>query len=161
MRAGFYTIDAPNPVPAVVTGLNASIQLGLVRLNGQQSADQVTEIISLTIRSFLSGAQNEQTLDYNLSSGSEDYNSESGSRDNGSSGLNYVNHRLRLVSTNDAATEFDSIVPDLITELPGARYFTCSIVGVWHIVELSAMEPGESFKVNTLEITCIDAGRLQ
>ena len=161
MRAGFYLGDASVPVPAVVTGLDALIQLGFIRLNGQQEADQVTEIVSLLVRSLQSGARDESTMDYNLLTGSEDYNTESGARDNGSGGINFINHRLKLISTNDGVTVFDSLVPDLVTELTGARYFSCSLVGVWHIVELSAVDPGESFKVNTLEFTVIDAGRLQ
>lgn len=160
MRAGFYLPGSPNPVAPSVGGLAARLQLGLIRLNGSQSPDQLTEIISAMVRSIPSGAVDELTLDYKLESDSEDYNVAIGSEDFGTDAINYVNHRLRLVATNDGRTEAASVEPDLVRFDPAARYYSCSITGVWHIVEMAAVEPGESFKLHSLELTVIDAGRL-
>jgi hypothetical protein len=71
-----------------------------------------------------------------------------------------VNHKLKVIGTLDAATEFMHADPVLVGFSRAARHYSCSCVGMWHIIELTANEIGEAFHVRTLEFTATSAGRL-
>jgi len=162
-RASFYAGDGTTPAPAILTGLDSVIRIGLVRMQGDESSEQMSEITGVLLRTGITGPEDTVQVDYNLvppDTSDEDYNELSGSEDFGLDPTNYVNHSLRLVGTVDATSEFDSVIPEVVETKKGARYYTCSCVGVWHLVEVSAEDVGEFYHIRTLELTGIDAGRL-
>lgn len=160
-RAGWYEIDAVNPAPASLVGLNSVIRIGLWRIPTDQSVDELTEITNVMIRSNESGPKSQLSFDFNLlPDGGRDYNLTDGHQDYGLSPLNYVNHNLRLIGTIDGNTPFDISTPILDTFIQGARYYTGGSIGLWHIIELSAVEVGESLHPRTVEITATYAGKL-
>jgi len=161
-RAGYYPLDGNNVVPSAVTGLDALIQFGLFRTSKDMSHDELSEMSQVLVRSNQSGPTdrvsgefslslpNPQGYDYSINE-SQYYRLEE---------LNYVNHKLRLIASNDGTTEFMSAEPELVGFSRSARHYACSVVGIWHIVELSAIEVGEAFHLRTLELTGVSAGRL-
>lgn len=148
---------------ASLVSLDAEIQVGLFRPNGQANSDELSEIIQLLIRSVESGDPDDVQLDFNLipdDTSDEDYNVVGGSEDYGFETLNYVNHKLEIISTNDGKTPFMMTEPSLVRFNKAMRYYACSSVGIWHILRLYTDEVGESIHLVTLEITAIPAGRL-
>jgi hypothetical protein len=148
---------------ATLAPLDAEFQFGLFRPNGQKSADELSEIINLLVRSTLTGDPDDVQLDFNLvpsGTADEDYNIVSGAEDYGFETLNYVNHGLEIISTIDGKTAFMTVTPELIRFNKAGRYYSCSATGLWHILKLSASEVGESFHLRTFEIDAISAGRL-
>jgi hypothetical protein len=148
---------------AQLAPLDAEIQIGLFRPNGQQNADELSEIVNILVRSNQSGEADTLELDFNLipnNTEDEDYNVISGADDYGFETLNYVNHGLEIISTVDGKTPFMMILPELVRFNKAMRYYSCSSVGLWHILKLDATAVGESFHLQTFEITAIPAGRL-
>jgi hypothetical protein len=161
--AGYYELDAMAPAEPELTGLDASIQIGLYRPVDQDSSDRMSELLTVLIRSIQSGPQDQVSVDFSLipnATADEDYNVISGSDDYGFENLNYVNHGFRIISTIDGVTEFGVTTPSLVAFAKGVRYYSCTAVGLWHILEMTANQVGESFHPVTLEITATDAGRL-
>lgn len=161
--AGYYLAGVTTPMTPELVGLNAKLQFGLMRPTGQTAADETSEISGVIVRSVLSGDQNKLTLDFNtVAPGTvdEDYNLGVGGEDYGIENSNYVNHKLTLIGTLDGITAFNTVVPDLEGFVKGARYYSCSCVGVWHIAEIAALDVGESFHLKTFEFTASSAGRL-
>lgn len=151
-----------NGATAVLEPLYAEIQLGLFRPNGQQNSDEMSEIINILVRSTESGDPDDVQLDFNLvpsDTEDEDYNVVAGAEDYGFETLNYVNHGLEIISTKDGKTAFMTVTPELVRFEKAKRYYSCSSVGVWHILKITANETGESFHLRTFEITAIPAGR--
>ena len=162
-RAAYHLPDGVISVAPILQGLDAQLRLGLVRMQMEESADQMSEVTSVLLRTGVTGPEDRVRVDYNLipaGLSDEDYNVVAGAEDYGLDPANYVNHGLRIIGTLDGISESDSTVPSVVGTKKGARYYTCSCVGVWHIVELEAVEVGEFFHVRTLELTGIDAGRL-
>jgi hypothetical protein len=163
IRGGFYprdgfTVDEPN-----VTGLNAALQIGLVRFDLNESDDQMTELSQLSLGNVLSGESVVLSEDYNLvpaDTDDEDYNDSNDAEDFGVEERNYVNHGLRIIATLDGSSAFATQEPELTKFTKAIRYFSCSIVGVWHIIELDAIEIGEAFHLRSLELTASYAGKL-
>jgi hypothetical protein len=160
-RAGYYPSDGFALVPPELTGLDAKIQIGLLRFSQNESADEMSEITNIVLRSIQSGDADQVSLDYNLvPAAATDYNLTEGETDFGFETLNYVNHGLKVIGTLDGVTEFLSVIPDIVGFTPGARYYSCSCVGVWHIFELTAEAVGEAFHLFTFKVTAVSAGRL-
>ena len=90
----------------------------------------------------------------------EDYNAIEGAEDFGEDSLAYVNHNLRIISTIDGRSVFMQAVPDMIQFTEAARHYSCSSVGIWHILEVSADSPGQAFHLRAFELNATDAGRL-
>jgi hypothetical protein len=148
---------------AVLAPLGAEIQLGLFRPTGQANSDELSEITQLLIRSTQSGDPDDVQLDFNLvpdDTSDEDYNVLAGAEDYGFDTLNYVNHGVEIISTNDGKTAFMICDPTLVRFNKAMRYYACSSTGIWHILKLTADAVGESFHLVTFEITAIGAGRL-
>lgn len=160
--AGYSEWDSQIKAPAEVTGLDAKIQLGLLRLEGGQSHDRLMEVSHIFIASNVSGPEIQDGEDWNLippGTSDEDYLLETGGEDFGLDPLNYVNHGLRLIATLDGVTAYQETVPELIRFTQAGRYYSCNIVGLWTILELTATEIGESFHLRVFELTVADAGR--
>jgi hypothetical protein len=90
----------------------------------------------------------------------EDYNLETGGEDFGIEDVTYVNHGLRVIGTNDGVSTWQETNPIMYRYDRAVREFAGSCIGIWHIIELSAVEIGEAFHVRFLELTAIDGGRL-
>jgi hypothetical protein len=73
---------------------------------------------------------------------------------------NYVNHKLRIIGTVDGESVFTDQTPSLVGFAKSVRYYSCSVIGLWHMMELRADDVGESFHPVTFEVTAIPAGRL-
>jgi len=161
LRAGFYTNGATVPKPVFTLPLNAKIRFGLFRPTGDSAPDDMSEISTILVRSNISGSAESLGENFNLEPDvEEDLNDEIGTDDYGLDPTNYVNHKLRLIGTIDGISTFTSCVPELVTFTKGARYYACSSTGIWHIIEIEANEPGESFHVKSFEFGAINAGRM-
>jgi hypothetical protein len=163
LPADYYVAASMSPVAAELKPLNSVLRVGLFRPTGETVADQVSEIVGVLIRSLQSGDESQVAVDFNTippATADEDYNIGVGTDDYGINVLNYVNHKLDIISTLDGGQEFLRVTPDIVAFVQGARYYSCSTVGVWHIVEVRADEVGESFHINTLELVSTSAGRL-
>jgi len=147
-----------------LVALDAELRIGLIRLDGlSESNDQLSEVLQVMIGNIVSGPADIVSEDFNLvppDTSDEDYNSGTGQEDLGFERSNYVNHKIRLIGTVDGSTYFDSAEPQMTLFTPAARYYACSCVGVWHILELKADEVGESFHVQAFELTATYAGKL-
>lgn len=161
-RAGYYPVDGDLPVPAVLKPLDAYVQIGLFRSSRDMSHDELSELIQVMVRSSQSGPQARTSTNFNLvPPESFDFNNPNESAYYGFNELNYVNHGLTLYPTVDGITVFgEPVTPSLVGFSKGARHYSCSAVGIWHIIEVSAREVGEAFHLRTLEITGTSAGRL-
>lgn len=162
--AGFYAAESNTPATPTVTGLDARIQLGLVRFPElSDSFDHMTEVTAVMIGNVESGPETQLSEDYlGVPDGvdDEDYEVITEAEDFGFESLAYVNHGLRVISTNDGRSAFQSAVPELVQFAEGVRHFSCSTVGIWHMVEVSADIAGEAFHVQAFELNAVDAGRL-
>ena len=162
-RASYYPYDGTSPEEPVLAGLDAHIQVGFFRGGEGVSMDECIELSQILVRSNLSGEEDRISLNFALDPPDvpdTDYEAE-GTDDNfGVDDINYVNHQLRVIASNDGVTQFTETVPELVGFAKAARFYSCSIVGVWHIIEFRAETVGEAFHVQTLELTGAGAGRL-
>jgi len=161
--AGYFTNGVNALAPIEINGLDAQLRFGLIRRENNFAPDQMSEIIGITMRSSQSGDEDQVKVDFNTipdATANEDYNALTGSDDYGLEVLTYVNHKLEVIGTLDGVTEFLTATPTLVSFTQGARYYTCSVIGVWHIVDVSAVDVGESFHIKTFEINIVDAGRM-
>jgi hypothetical protein len=158
-RAGYYGVDGLSPSTANITGLDAKVQLGYIRMRGDDSYDRLTEISGIYIGSvFNAPFTADSELDTNPPASIE---GDTSGEDIGIEDVLYPNHGIRIIPTLDGRRPWvDPVVPDLITFDRASREYTCSAVGLFHIFELNAMNPGEAFHVRMLEINALDAGRL-
>lgn len=163
-RAGFYPRDGESIAAANLTGLDAHLNLGLIKFDDlNESFDQMAEITSLLIGNVVSGPADVLSEDYNLipdGVDDEDYNLEVGQADFGLDRLNYVNHSLNLIGTLDGQSTFIQEVPQLTLFKRAARYYACSVPGVWHILQMSANEVGDAIHLRDFELTATYAGRV-
>lgn len=159
---GYYVDGSTTPITAALTGLDSLFRFGLIRLAGDGPADSMAEVNSVLIRSVLSGKSDVLSVDFNLvpdGVADEDFNLLTGLEDKGLGPVNYVNHTFELVGTVDGGTDFVRETPSLASFNPELRAFTCSVPGIWHIVEIGAARVGEAFHIKTFELTATAAGR--
>jgi hypothetical protein len=163
-RAGYYGVAGFSPATANITGLDAKVSLGFIRAKGEASYDRLTEISQIYIGSVLANPTFAPIEDYTqIPEGvdDEDYNVEVGGEDFGIEDVTYVNHGLRVIPTIDGRSPFgDAVIPDLISFDRASRQFSCTAVGMFNILELTATEAGEAFHIRALELTALDGGRL-
>jgi hypothetical protein len=160
VRSGFYLEGFNVPVKAYVSGLNAEVEIGLFRPTGPNAIDEASEVLQVMIRSQPSQAAgivpNDWADDPNMdfqNAPSQDFNDATVTYDS-------VSHKLKIIGTKDGVTEFTSADGVLADFTQNARYYACSVVGVWHILRVTASDPGESFQVTGGEITAASAGRI-
>jgi len=126
--------------------------------------DRLSEISQMYIGSIENSPFSSPTADYNvLPAGvsTEDFDAATQGEDFGSEDVSYPNHGIRIIPTIDGRRPWaDPVIPDLIRYDRAAREYSCSAVGMFHIIELSAVDAGEAFHVRALELSVIDAGRL-
>ncbi len=160
--AGYYPWDGTSLAAPERMGLDARVVFGMLRVLGQQSSDQLGEVTGLMIRS-LSEDNASVGTGFNIDAPapatmnlaqtdpavSERFVDE-----------NYVNHKLRVIGTIDGETIFTEQEPSIVGFAKSARYYSCSVIGLWHMMELRAEDVGESFHPVTFEVTAIPAGRL-
>lgn len=160
--AGFYPLDGHDLAPATLTGLDAWIRIGLLRADGEIGNDEMTEVTQTLVRSNISGPADVVGLDYNLtpSEPGQDYNDSTGTQNFGTEPLNYVNSKIRIISTIDGESEFQSAEQELVGFVKGGRYYAGTSVGLWHVLEIRAEEVGEAFFLRSFELTWAYAGRL-
>lgn len=161
-RAGYYAPFAVTPSPPALTGLGAKVRIGLFRSSRDMSHDELSELLQVMVRSSQSGAKERVGLDFDLvPPPAQDFNNPNESAYYGIEEINYVNHGLRIIPTVDGVSVFGEIVtPSIVGFSRGGRHYSCSAVGLWHIIEISADEVGEAFHLRTLELTGTSAGRL-
>ena len=163
-RAGYYPHDGESIVPASRTGLDATLVLGLIKFDGlNESFDQMAEVSLVLVGNVVSGPSDVVAEDYNLipdGVADEDYNLEVGQVDFGAEPLNYVNHGLEIIGTQDGQSTFIQEEPELTLFKKAARYYACSVPGVWHILKMTATEPGDAIHLRDFELTATYAGRV-
>ena len=151
--AGYYGWDGGTNVAPTITGLSAAIRLGLLRFEGDAS-DQLSEVTKITIGNVTVGDTATQMGVFDLTpliTGEQ----------LGLQEQNYMNHGLRLIATIDGVSQFDSCIPELVDTQRGARYYSCSVLGLWHMVELTATEVGEAFHLQSVDLTAVNGGKIQ
>lgn len=162
--AGYYANDSDTPATSEVEGLGAAVQIGLIRFPEIGDAhDRMTEIHKLMLGNNVSGPEDQLTEDYLVvpdGVDDEDYEEIEGAEDFGLGSLAYVNHKIRLISTIDGRSLYQEAIPQMVQFTEAARHYSCSTVGVWHILEISADSPGEAFCLRAFELTATDAGLL-
>lgn len=162
--AGYYPRDGFEIAPAGITGLDSKLRVGLVKFDGlNESFDQMAEVIQVMIGNTISGPREVVGEDFNLIPAGvddEDYNHMTGQESFGEEPMNYVNHGIRLIGTNDGKTSFTQEEPQLTLFNRAVRHYSCSVVGIWHILELTAESPGEALHLTSFELTATYAGRI-
>lgn len=162
--AGYYPRDGFVRSPAGTIGLDARIVIGLVKFDGlNESFDQMAEVIQVMIGNSVSGPAEVVGVDYNLipeGVDDEDYNVAAAAESFGQEPMNYVNHKLRLIGTTDGKTSFSQEIPVLTLFDRAVRHYACSVVGIWHMIEMSAESPGEGLHLQSFELTATYAGRV-
>ena len=63
-------------------------------------------------------------------------------------------------STNTTGVVFTPPGPGRAAFNQAGRYYSCGVTGLWHILEMSAEEVGETYHLRVFELTVADAGRL-
>lgn len=157
-RAGYYGVVGLSPTTANITGLDSQVQLGFVRARGEESFDQLSEISAVYLGSvYNSPFTAESELDTSTPASIE---GDTSGEDIGLEDVLYPNVGLRLIPTLDGRRPWcDTVIPDLVTFDRAARMYSCSAVGLFHIIELSATLPGEAYHIRSLELTVLDAGK--
>jgi hypothetical protein len=162
--AGYYANESNTPATPELTGLNAKVQVGLIRFPELgDSFDRMTEIVSLMLGNVESGSDSQLSEDYLIvppGVDDQDYEAVAGTEDFGEGVLAYVNHDLRIISTLDGRTLFQEATPQLVQFTEAARHYSCSTQGIWHILEVSANSPGQAFHLQAFELNATDAGKL-
>jgi hypothetical protein len=150
-------------IPTIV-GLDAKIQMGLIRFPElQDSHDRMAEVTQLSIGNTVSGPEIQFSEDYlQVPDGvsDEDYQTATGSEDFGLGALEYVNHKTRIIGTLDGRSSFVTEEPTLTYYTEAARHFSCSVPGIYHIIEIAAEDVGEAFLLRNLELNAVDGGRI-
>ena len=90
----------------------------------------------------------------------EDFNAGIGGEDFGFGRTSLVNFQLKIIATNDGRTEYVSDLPGLARFEAAQRFYATQVNGIYHIVELKTLLPGDTFHLETLELNGILAGRL-
>src|SRR3546814_6118190 len=67
---------------------------------------------------------------------------------------------LSIIGTLDGQTVFIQEEPKLTLFKKAARYYACSVPGVWHILDMSATEVGQAIHLRDFELTASYAGRV-
>lgn len=161
--AGFYEPGGNAKYPALLTGLDSFVNIGLIRGRTDLQYDRLIEVTNLFVGSAESGPQTVPSDDWNTvpdGESDEDWNIVAGAEDYGFGNLNYINHGLRVAGTVDGKTEFLAEVPELTRFDANGRHFSCSVTGLWHVIQFSAMATGEYFHVRACELNAVDAGSL-
>lgn len=159
---GYYANNVLTPLAVLRKDLNALVRFGYMRLEGTSAADQMSEITSVILRSVKSGDSDLIAEDFNLvpdGVANIDYNVGIGSEDLGLNPINYINHTFELVGTVDGDSEFVRQTPFLESYQKAARFYSCSVVGIWIIAEIGAASVGDAFHLKTFELTGVSAGR--
>lgn len=163
-RVRYWTdVGSRQAADGTLLPLDASIQIGLIRLEGlTESLDQMTTVNRVMIGNVVSGDPGVPVENYALipDGEDEDYNVVAGAEDFGDQRLAYVNHKIRIISTNDGSSRFDSADPILTTFSKAARHYACESTGVWHMLELRADAVGEMFHCRAFELNATYAGRI-
>lgn len=145
-------------------GLDAKLQVGLFKFPELgDSFDRMTEVQNIAIGNLITGPEVQFSEDYlTVPDGvdDQDYDVITGAEDFGFNSLMYVNHGLRVISTLDGRSVFQEAIPELTQFAEGIRHFSCSTEGIWHMIEVTATEPGEAFHLRALRLNAVDAGRL-
>lgn len=159
-RAAYYEFDGTTPATVERIGLDANILLGYLRVIDDVSHDQLGEVTNLMIRS-LSKDNTFVGSEFNITPASGLNLNRSESPVNFLlEDENYVNHGLSVIGTIDGKTLFDIATPSLVSYSQGVRHYSCSVLGVWHMIKMTADNVGESFHPVTFELVAVSAGRL-
>lgn len=158
-RSSFYTPGAGTPAPIVPQGLNSLIRIGVFRPTGPTASDEMSEVVGVMIRSIDTTDDTIFSDDFELDSGTEDLELESGSDDYGTNIPATIGMTLNVIGTLDGTNEYMSQIGILSQLTISGKYYACSVTGVWHILEVSAMDVGESYHIKGCELTAASAGR--
>lgn len=158
-RAGYYNVVGLSPTTANITGLDSVCQLGYIRGRSDDSYDRLVEISAIYIGSVYNAPFTaESELD---TTPPASIDGDTSGEDIGLETVLYPNHGIRIIPTTDGRRPWvDPVIPNLVTFERASREYSCSAVGLFHIFELNAVNAGEAYHIRTLEITALDAGRL-
>jgi hypothetical protein len=159
-RSGFYGNGSGSPKIFPQLALDSFIQIGYLRAFDLDTNDRLTEITQLMVGSVETAPDGQVALDSNVLVGGGDANQNIGGVDLGVRPMQASEYHVSFTSTLDGVTQFVTENPALTRFTPAARYFTCTVPGIWHTLNLSAVNPGERFHLRSLEMTYVDGGKL-
>jgi hypothetical protein len=160
-QSGYYLAGSPVIKTPELAGLGAEIRLGLFRMLSDVTADTLSEMTELILRTGPTGEFGDVVPNYSLEAPTGvDFGEFDPAPNDGFERLNYVNHKVKVISTVDGVSEFQSAIPIITGHAPAARFFCLSSVGLWHMLEISAIDTGEAFHIRTVEMNEVPAGRL-
>lgn len=160
---GFYGAEGYGVVAPSTQGLDSVLHLGYVRVRSEDSYDRLSEVTWAFVGSVVSGPQNQVSVDFNVLppvTPQPELSDLVGTEDFGLERANYVNHGFRIIGTKDGRTFFQDDTPSLVEFNEAGRHYSTSVSGVWNILEFTASAVGEAFHIQALELTVVDAGRL-
>lgn len=159
--SGYYLGTARAQLP--LSPLDSYVVLGPIRLTDGTISDQTTEMQRINIGSLVSADGTVPVEDFLLvpdGVSDEDFQSASGAEDFGFNPVASVDFDLRVIGTLDGLREFAGDTPQIAAFSMGQRYYSTSVVGIWHLVELTTPDIGQIFQLRWLELEAIIAGRL-
>jgi hypothetical protein len=159
-QSGFYANGSGNPKIYPQLSLDSFIQIGYLRAFELDTNDRLTEITQLMVGSVETAPDGQSLLDSNVIVGGGDANMNLGGVDLGIRPMQASSYSVSFTSTLDGVTTFVTENPSLTRFTPAARYFTCTVPGIWHTLTVSALNPGDRFHLRSLEMTYIDGGKL-
>lgn len=162
VSGGIELFAIPYVLPQI--GLASSLQVGPFRFTDQLYADQTSMVDTISLD--LSPTSNFNVFeDWNiLNAPAEDWNTLTGSEDWGAGVQTPNSFGLILRSSNDGVNPGEQGDEDLVPfqDLGSSQVFKPSgWSGVYHLMTLKAIDPGQSFALKTIGLTGALTGRLQ
>lgn len=150
--------------------LNSYVHIGPLRLTNEQDMDRYSYINNLSVGT-LKGGVGDTFEDWNSETQypvtvSEDWLTLSGEEDwgagLGASSVSSVNYDLNLIATLDAETPIEDYTP-VVTKLHSSTatdFYACETMGLYHLINVSALEVTQNFHIKTLDLSFNIGGRL-
>lgn len=160
--AGYVSPGGVTPQTGPLIGLGSSVKLGFFRAATGMAHDELSELHGLTLRSRVrdpGGPDSSRDDPENRSA--EDYDPFNvASQIPKFDPMHHEVHGIRVAGSIDGTDEFTYAVPHLARLSSNARFYSFTTLGIWHSIELYAVNAGEAFAPTAIVITATPAGTL-
>lgn len=158
-------VETALPYIASSQALNSYIITGMYRFEEAQYDDEIGCVTNISIGcDDIPGdpTVDDYAIDNNAGADiNEDWALLTGNEDYGTNLTTATSFGLSMIgTTDDGETIFMQETPTLYQNDGAAQFFTCQTNGVFHELELTAMQPGQSFHLKLLSLSGFMAGRL-